>query len=71
MKFFSLTVSLFLFISVNAQERKSAEAYGIKIGVMQKGPTNSIIDVAGVKVGQVTLIVADSIRTGVTDESAV
>jgi D-aminopeptidase len=66
MKFLSFIVSLFLFISVNAQERKSAEAYGIKIGVMQKGPTNSIVDVAGVKVGQVTLIVADSIRTGVT-----
>jgi D-aminopeptidase len=66
MKFFSLTVSLFLFFSVDAQERKPAEAYGIKIGVMQKGPTNSIVDVAGVKVGQVTLIVDDSIRTGVT-----
>lgn len=66
MKFFSLIVCLFIGLSVQAQERKPAEAYGIKIGVMQKGPTNSIVDVAGVKVGQVTLIVTDSIRTGVT-----
>ncbi|MEJ8817290.1 DmpA family aminopeptidase [Lacibacter sp. H407] len=66
MKFLSLILSSLVFFSVDAQERKSAEAYGIKIGVMQKGPTNSIVDVAGVKVGQVTLIVADSIRTGVT-----
>jgi D-aminopeptidase len=66
MKQLSLIISLLLFISVNAQERKPAEAYGIKIGVMQRGPTNSIVDVAGVKVGHVTLIVADSIRTGVT-----
>lgn len=66
MKFLSFIVCTFLFISAFAQERKPAEAYGIKIGVMQKGATNSIVDVAGVKVGQVTLIVADSIRTGVT-----
>lgn len=66
MKFLSLIVTTFLSTSVLAQERKPAEAYGIKIGVMQKGPTNSIVDVAGVKVGHVTLIVADSIRTGVT-----
>lgn len=66
MKFFSFTICALISISVKAQERKTAEAYGIKIGVMQKGPTNSIVDVARVKVGQVTLIVADSIRTGVT-----
>ena len=66
MKFLSFIVYIFLFTAAFAQERKPAEAYGIKIGVMQKGPTNSIVDVAGVKVGQVTLIVADSIRTGVT-----
>jgi D-aminopeptidase len=66
MKFLSLIISTFLIISVHSQERKPAEAYGIKIGVMQKGLTNSIVDVAGVKVGHVTLIVADSIRTGVT-----
>lgn len=66
MKFFTLTLCTFFVIAATAQQQKPAEAYGIKIGVMQKGPTNSIVDVAGVKVGQVTLIVADSIRTGVT-----
>jgi D-aminopeptidase len=66
MKFLSFIISALVFISAHAQERKPAEAYGIRIGVMQKGPTNSIVDVAGVKVGHVTLIVADSIRTGVT-----
>lgn len=66
MKFYFLIISLFLFFTAVAQERKPAEAYGIKIGVMQKGPTNSIVDVIGVKVGQVTLIIGDSIRTGVT-----
>ena len=62
-----LLISTSLFCSYTfAQQQKTAEAYGIKIGVMQKGPTNSIVDVAGVKVGQVTLILGDSIRTGVT-----
>lgn len=40
--------------------------YGIKTGVMQPGPLNAITDVAGVKVGHVTLIEGDDIRTGVT-----
>ena len=39
---------------------------GITIGVLPTGPLNAITDVPGVKVGQVTLAVADSIRTGVT-----
>lgn len=49
-----------------AQEPKPAAAYGITIGVMPKGANNAITDVAGVKVGQVTLVAGDSIRTGVT-----
>lgn len=62
-----LLISTSLFCSYTfAQQQKPAEAYGIKIGVMQKGPTNSIVDVAGVKVGHITLILGDSIRTGVT-----
>jgi D-aminopeptidase len=66
MRFLLLLAFLLCFVFVDAQERKPADAYGIKIGVMQKGPTNSIVDVAGVKVGQITLIIGDSIRTGVT-----
>src|ERR1035438_8875445 len=39
---------------------------GVHIGILQPGPLNAITDVAGVKVGQTTLIRGDNIRTGVT-----
>lgn len=59
---------LFLFLIINfpgsAQERP--RELGIEIGVMSPGPKNAITDVAGVKVGHVTLIKGDSVRTGVT-----
>lgn len=59
--------TLFIFpMILKAQEKKRARDYGVKIGVMQTGPLNGITDVAGVKVGQTTLIQSDSIRTGVT-----
>jgi D-aminopeptidase len=58
---------LFIFpLMLQAQEKKRARDYGIKIGVMPTGKLNSITDVSGVKVGQVSLIKGDSIRTGVT-----
>lgn len=47
-------------------QNKNARKYGIEIGVMQPGELNAITDVPGVKVGQVTLIKSDDIRTGVT-----
>ena len=40
--------------------------YGIKPGVLHTGSLNAITDVPGIKVGHVTLIKGDSIRTGVT-----
>ena len=40
--------------------------HGIEIGVIPTGSWNAITDVPGVRVGQVTLEAADSIRTGVT-----
>lgn len=49
-----------------AQTFKRAADIGIRIGVMNPGKLNAITDVRGVKVGQTTLIKADSIRTGVT-----
>ncbi|MDO1450426.1 P1 family peptidase [Rhodocytophaga aerolata] len=49
-----------------AQQVKRARDYGIHIGVLPTGPLNAITDVPGVKVGQVTLIQGDNIRTGVT-----
>jgi D-aminopeptidase len=39
---------------------------GIVFGILPTGPLNAITDVAGVKVGQVTIIEGASIRTGVT-----
>ncbi len=59
----SIAIIAFPFIS-SAQKR--ARDYCIRIGVMQTGKLNTITDVAGVKVGQTTLIKADSVRTGVT-----
>jgi len=49
---------------VHGQER--ARMLGVAPGVFAPGPLNAITDVAGVRVGQVTLTVGDSIRTGVT-----
>jgi D-aminopeptidase len=50
--------------SAAAQER--ARDLGLTPGVLAPGPLNAITDVAGVEVGQVTLVEGDSIRTGVT-----
>ena len=46
--------------------RARARDIGIKIGTIPTGTHNAITDVAGVKVGHVTLNEGDSIRTGVT-----
>ncbi|MBP7462320.1 MAG: P1 family peptidase, partial [Candidatus Delongbacteria bacterium] len=54
-----------LLMTVNAQTKRPRD-YGIKIGILNPGPLNAITDVPGVKVGQVTLNVGDSIHTGVT-----
>ncbi len=50
----------------SAQTTKRARDYGLKIGVISTGKLNSITDVQGLKVGHTTLIIGDSIRTGVT-----
>ena len=49
-----------------AQARVRARELGLAPGVFQPGPLNAITDVAGVRVGQVTVIDGDSVRTGVT-----
>jgi D-aminopeptidase len=43
-----------------------ARALGVAPGVLPTGPLNAITDVAGVRVGQVTIVEGDSVRTGVT-----
>ncbi|MGN6352227.1 MAG: DmpA family aminopeptidase [Parafilimonas sp.] len=58
-RMFYLLACLSYIINTNAQAP-------VKIGVLSKGSNNAITDVAGVLVGQKTLITGDSIRTGVT-----
>ena len=63
-----------LVVSGPAQaQRNSAEAarprareLGLRPGVLEPGPLNAITDVAGVRVGQVTIVAGESVRTGVT-----
>ncbi len=49
-----------------SEDRPRAREFGLVIGVLPTGPLNAITDVAGVKVGQVTLIKGRDVRTGVT-----
>ncbi|MEQ8303232.1 MAG: P1 family peptidase [Cyclobacteriaceae bacterium] len=55
---------LFSFCAATAQQR--ARELGISIGVLNPGSHNAITDVKGVKVGHVTLIEGETVRTGVT-----
>lgn len=60
-------VLLSFFSNSHAQDhRKRARDLGIEPGILTPGKWNAITDVKGVSVGQKTLIVGDSIRTGVT-----
>ncbi|HEX8331229.1 MAG TPA: P1 family peptidase [Segetibacter sp.] len=52
--------------SANAQKRGRVNDFGIRIGVMKQGKLNAITDVFGVRVGHVTIVRGDSVRTGVT-----
>src|SRR5215212_4083684 len=47
-------------------ERKRLRECGITPGILPVGTWNAMTDVSGVKVGHVTLIEGDDIRTGVT-----
>jgi D-aminopeptidase len=49
-----------------ADGRPHARELGIAPGVMEPGPLDAITDVADVRVGQVTLVSGDNVRTGVT-----
>src|SRR5437870_8737239 len=46
--------------------RPRASDIGLKVGILPTGPLNAITDVAGVEIGQTTIIRGDNIRTGVT-----
>jgi D-aminopeptidase len=47
-------------------QRARARDLGVKPGVFAPGRLNAITDVAGVRVGQATIVEGDSVRTGVT-----
>jgi D-aminopeptidase len=49
-----------------APGRARARDLGVAPGVLPPGPLNAITDVAGVRVGHVTVTEGDSVRTGVT-----
>lgn len=64
---FSLSLLMVSFVMpARAQNRLRARQLGIKVGILHPGPGNSITDVKGVRVGQVTLSRGRDIRTGVT-----
>lgn len=47
-------------------DRKRVRELGLNVGLLPVGAQNSMTDVPGVRVGQVTLIEGDGVRTGVT-----
>ncbi|MBA2292130.1 MAG: P1 family peptidase [Gemmatimonadales bacterium] len=51
---------------LTAQDRPRARDLGVAPGIFTPGEFNAITDVAGVRVGHTTVVVGDSIRTGVT-----
>jgi D-aminopeptidase len=64
----SLIVTVVLLGSavLSGQDRPRARDVGIAPGIGRTGPLNAITDVAGVLVGQTTVIVGEAVRTGVT-----
>ncbi|MEO7455110.1 MAG: P1 family peptidase [Gemmatimonadaceae bacterium] len=62
----TIAILLLAASSVQAQGRVRARDLGVAPGIFQPGANNAITDVAGVKVGHSTVIVGDSIHTGVT-----
>jgi D-aminopeptidase len=64
--FLILVLTAFALTSLPGEERPRMREFGIETGVLKPGQLNAITDVPGVKVGHVTLIIGDNIRTGVT-----
>jgi len=68
-----VAVAAILFASIFAtahtspsHDRPRASDLGLRVGILPTGPLDAITDVAGVEVGESTLIRGDNIRTGVT-----
>ena len=67
MRAFCLLVAVSLLHMYDARSQNTRiRDYGIVLGVLPPGPLNAITDVPGVRVGHTTLILGDSVRTGVT-----
>jgi len=66
MKLHLLILLLLSSSQIILSQNMRARGYGIEIGVLNPGAYNAIIDVKGVKVGHVTKIEGENIRTGVT-----
>lgn len=60
-------LAILILCSLNSFSQKPRiRDYGIEIGVLKTGRYNAITDVDGVRVGHTTLLLGDSVRTGVT-----
>jgi D-aminopeptidase len=53
-------------VAAQSNERPRARDLGLRPGVFAPGPLNAITDVEDVRVGHVTIVEGDAIRTGVT-----
>ena len=63
---FLLFVVSFITLFAQTPARPRLRDLGIEVGIFKTGPYNAITDVAGVRIGQTTLSIGDSVRTGVT-----
>ncbi len=61
-----LSLLLCASVAVAQTPRPRARDAGVRVGVLPPGPLDAITDVAGVRVGQTTIVRGDNIRTGVT-----
>jgi D-aminopeptidase len=61
-----LLFQLPVLLAAQQSRRSRARDLGIVVGVLPPGPLDAITDVAGVEVGQTTIVRGSNIRTGVT-----
>lgn len=64
--FITLVVALGFAQDKTRNARPRTSDLGVRVGILPLGPLDAITDVAGVEVGQTTIIRGDNIRTGVT-----
>jgi D-aminopeptidase len=64
--FLTLVLALGFAQDKTSNGRPRASDIGLKVGILPVGPLNGITDVAGVAVGQTTVIRGDNVQTGVT-----